>query len=95
MTGKKFSHRLFFDGVTDYAKVSILGFHPSYYKAIRGEIKVFVQENWANWNDEKPDWFDSRLKATIPEDMIPTEDLKELRGELRKEQRRKPEKEGQ
>ena len=71
MTGKQFNCQRYHDATTDEAKIEIFSRHFTYYHSIRSEIKEWVQENWAKWNEEKPDWFTTRVIAGIPIDMIP------------------------
>ena len=79
MTAKQFRIQSFHDATTDRMKIAILKFHPSYYKSIRGEVGQWVKENWENWNEEQPEWFTDRVKASVPKDMIPSSE--EERGE--------------
>ena len=73
MTAKSFFCQCYHKAASDEAKIDIFNIHPSYYESIRLEIKELVSANWAKWNDEQPVWFDSRLVAKIPSDMIPKE----------------------
>jgi hypothetical protein len=71
MTGKQFNHQRFREASSDRAKFFIFTNHPSYYGSIKGEVKEWVRENWDIWNEERPEWFTERLKARVPNDMIP------------------------
>jgi hypothetical protein len=71
LTAKQFRVNAFRDAKTDQMKMNILKLHPSYYASIRGEVKEWVRENWDIWNEEMPDWFTERVKASVPKDMIP------------------------
>ena len=47
-----------------------------------GEVKDWVWQNWPKWMEEKPDWFDDRMRSLIPGDMIPSsDDLKQIAAE--------------
>ena len=81
ITGKKFGIKAFHEATTDRVKMNILGSHPSYYKSIRGEVEQWVRDNYATWNEEKPDWFTERKKRTIPIDMIPKSEAYETESE--------------
>ena len=41
---------------------------------IEDEVKDWVWQNWAKWMEEKPTWFDERMRSMIPGDMIPSRD---------------------
>ena len=71
MTAKQYNIQLYHDATTDRMKSAILGCHSSYYESIRGEIGQWVRENWETWNEEQPEWFTDRVKASVPKDMIP------------------------
>ena len=70
MTGALFNQRRFQIATTDKAKIEIFGRHPSYYAAIRDEVKAWVSANYSTWTEEKPDWFTERVKGSIPKDLL-------------------------
>ena len=82
MTAKQYNIQLYHDATTDRMKIAIFENHPSYYKSIWGEVGQWVRENWETWNDERPEWFTDRVKASVPKDMIPLSE--EARGEKQK-----------
>ncbi len=81
-TAKQFRIQGFREAQTDRAKATIFKCHQAYYAEIRGEIEQWVQANWASWNEEKSEWFNDRVKASVPKDMIPVvhEDAREPKG---------------
>ena len=87
-TAKQFCHQCFYEAASDRAKINVFSRHPSYYEAIREDIMDWLAENWAKWNDEKPEWFIRRIIGMIPDDMIPKEALAELKENGRKGRRR-------
>jgi hypothetical protein len=42
-----------------------------HWKANEEEVKAWVEANWARWEEEKPDWFDVRMRARVPFEYIP------------------------
>jgi hypothetical protein len=44
-----------------------------HWVSIEGEIKTWVEMNWAKWEEEKPDWFTDVMKAKVPVDLIPSD----------------------
>ena len=44
------------------------------WKSIYGEVKEWVWQNWPKWMEEKPAWFDDKMRSMIPRDMIPSSD---------------------
>ena len=52
------------------------------WKSIYDEVKDWVWQNWPKWIEEKPAWFDERMRSMIPGDMIPSSDgLKQIAAE--------------
>ena len=39
--------------------------------SIEGEIKKWIELNWAKWEEEQPEWLTDWKKATVPVDFIP------------------------
>ena len=74
MTAKQFNIRRYREATSDRARLAIFGKHSSYYESIRGELKAWVTENYKNWDEENPEWFTDRIKASVPLDMIPKND---------------------
>ena len=49
------------------------------WKSIYDEVKDWVWQNWPKWIEEKPGWFDDKMRSLIPGDMIPiSDDLKQI-----------------
>ncbi len=65
ITAKKFRIKAFREATTDQKKILILKLHPAYYASIRSEVEQWVDENWDSWNEEQPDWFTERVKASV------------------------------
>ena len=65
---------------------TIFGSNKNQWKSIYDEVKEWVWQSWPKWVEEKPAWFDDRMRSMIPEDMIPsTDDLKQIAAEGGKE----------
>ena len=77
VTGKHFTAQRFREAGGDRAKNHVFAMHPAFYAAFRGEVKLWVGENFNKWNEEKPEWFNERLMANIPSDMIPRDETME------------------
>ena len=68
-----------FDGLKADA---IFGSNKNQWKSIYDEVKEWVWQNWSKWVEEKPAWFDDRMRSMIPGDMIPSsDDLKQIAAE--------------
>ena len=50
---------------------------------IEEDVKAWTLLNWSRWEEEKPEWFNPTLHATIPDDFIPTESIAALGGTTR------------
>jgi hypothetical protein len=71
-TGRDFTLRQFIDGTNDAIKADAafnISFH--HRKHFEKDIKLWVEQNWTKWEDEKPDWFNEVMKAQIPIEFIP------------------------
>ena len=51
---------------------TIFGSNKNQWKSIYDEVKDWVWQNWPKWVEEKPAWFDDRMRSMIPGDMIPS-----------------------
>ena len=45
---------------------------------VRHRLKAWVGANWSRWNDEKEEWFTSKVISNIPNEFIPKAALEEL-----------------
>ncbi len=71
LTAKQSVVRIFRAAPSDLAKFDVFTNHESFYANIRGEVKDWVLEKYESWIDESPVWFTDRVKAGIPDDMVP------------------------
>jgi len=67
----------------DAVKASLLKKNKHHWKAIRGDVKEWVLENYWRWEEERPKWFTASWIAKVPIDMIPAA------GQVRVKERRK------
>ena len=81
VTGKHFVQLTFEAASNDYARATVFDVHPTYYAQFRNDVETWVRENYGAWNEERPDWFTERVKASIPVDMIPVDEVDETRTE--------------
>jgi hypothetical protein len=63
----------FLEGESDAIKILVFECSRHHWVSIEGEIKKWVQLNWAKWEEEKPDWFTDVMKALVPVDFIPAD----------------------
>jgi hypothetical protein len=61
----------FLSGESDKIKFGVLWNSRHHWVSIEGEIKKWIELNWAKWEEEKPDWFTDVMKAKVPVDFIP------------------------
>ena len=57
---------------TDFMKAIIFSKNKGYRKPIEDKVATWVKEGWATWEEEKPEWFTDKWKASVPEYMKPT-----------------------
>jgi hypothetical protein len=63
----------FFEGESDAIKFGVLWTSRHHWVSIEGEIKKWIEVNWANWEEEKPEWFTDVMKAKVPVEFIPSD----------------------
>ena len=74
ITGKQFNCQCFRDAQTDQVKIDVFNNHETYWHDIRGEVEIWIRDNYDFWVLESPEWFTDRVKASIPPYMIPKEE---------------------
>ena len=80
MTGPEFCCLNFKLAKTEEDKFEVFDNHPSYFGAIKDELKMWLATNWGRWNKDKPDWFTPAVINTIPNDILPLEELAKYGG---------------
>ena len=71
VTAKQFAIQRFREAKSDSAKIEIFKKHKSFHSSIRDEVEEWARDNWLDWEEEKPEWFTKRVRASVPKDMIP------------------------
>jgi hypothetical protein len=61
----------FLVGESDEIKFGVLWNSRHHWVSIEGEIKKWVDLNWAKWEEEQPEWWTDVMKAKVPVDFIP------------------------
>ena len=56
-TGKSFVVANFENATDDRIRFDIFTHHRRYYDQISDRLKVWLELNWATWEENKPDWF--------------------------------------
>ena len=64
------TRRVFLEG-EDVMKKGVFLVHKSHRLPIRDKVTSWVNAGWADWEEEKPEWFTDRWKESVPEDMKP------------------------
>ena len=76
MTAKQFAVECFHLSTSDQGKFRIFKYNRAYHESIKEELRVWLQSNWEKWTvEEKPPWFTPKLLASIPEELLPIEQL--------------------
>jgi hypothetical protein len=63
----------FIKGESDKIKIKVFTASRHHWVSIEGEIKKWIELNWAKWEEEQPEWFTDVIKAKVPVDLIPTD----------------------
>jgi hypothetical protein len=72
-SSKDMSMAYFLKGENDAIKIQVFGISTHHWVPIEGEIKKWVELNWAKWEEEQPEWFTDVTKASVPEEFIPAD----------------------
>ncbi|GMH95050.1 hypothetical protein TL16_g13066 [Triparma laevis f. inornata] len=92
-TGAQMTRRNFLDG-DNVMKCEVFGCHASQWYPIKGKVEQWVSSGWAQWEEERPEWFSDIWKESVLEEMRPLKrrssslskrSLKEKLGEEHKE----------
>ena len=59
-----------FGAVDEAVKASVIEKNKKMWRAIREDVKEWVQANWWRWKEEKPEWFSLAWQSKVPVDWI-------------------------
>jgi hypothetical protein len=68
----------------DEKKKTIMRYNKKLWLGIRDDVKDWMLENWEQWEEEKPEWFDDDWKAMVDNDMVPERSKQEYRKSRRR-----------
>jgi len=68
--GKQWAMDFFVKGVDDEQKAAVMGCNRAQWRAIREDVKEWVQANWWRWKEEKPEWFDLAWQSKVAKEWI-------------------------
>jgi len=69
-TGKQWTMDFFLKGTDDAAKKATAEHNKKQWRAIREDVKEWVQANWWRWKEEKLEWFDLAWQSKVPKEWI-------------------------
>jgi hypothetical protein len=69
--GKDLTMSYFVEGKTDEVKFTVFYNSKHHWVSIEDKVRKWVGENWAKWEEEKPEWFTDARKALVPVEFIP------------------------
>jgi hypothetical protein len=69
--GKDYTIAYFLEGKGDAVKFKVMTTSRHHWVSIEEKVRKWVGENWARWEEEKPDWFTDQMKAKVPFEFIP------------------------
>jgi len=69
-TGKQWTMDFFLEGTEDAVKKNVVGHNKAQWRAIREDVKEWVQANWWRWKEEEPAWFDLSWQSKVPKEWI-------------------------
>ena len=77
-SGRQNAKAYFKDNIDDAIRVVIFTCNIDLWSDIAPDVMAWTLSNWSRWESEKPEWFTSAFKESIPDDMMPVEGLVEL-----------------
>ena len=75
-TGNDYAQNYFLRGRTDEEKAVVFTINKIKWKAIEGDVKVWLLEGWERWEEEEPDWFTEVWKSRVPDNLLPAAELR-------------------
>jgi hypothetical protein len=63
----------FLKGESDAIKIQVFTASRHHWISIEGELRKWIQLNWAKWEEEQPEWFTDVTKDLVPVDFIPAD----------------------
>jgi len=82
-TGKQFVFEVYTSSSAEKDKFEYVFYsHRIYYQHFKGELKIWLGNNWDKWNEDQPDWFTACAIASVPPDMLPETALRSMGGVL-------------
>ena len=87
-TGKQWTMDFFLKGTEDAVKKGTLNHNKAQWRAIREDVKEWVQANWWRWKEEKPAWFELAWQSKVPKEWITDVEERERLEEVRRRRRR-------
>jgi len=82
--GKQWTMDFFLKGTEDAVKKATMSHNKAQWRAIREDVKEWVQANWWRWKEEKPAWFDLAWQSKVPKDWITDVEERARLDEVRK-----------
>jgi hypothetical protein len=70
---KDMSMAYFLEDKSDAIKIVVFESSRHHWVSIEGELRKWIEMNWAKWEEEQPDWFTDVIKAKVPVDFIPAD----------------------
>jgi hypothetical protein len=70
---KDMTMAFFLEGGSDAMKICVFESCRHQWVSIEGELRKWIEMNWAKWEEEQPDWFTDVRKASVPEEFIPAD----------------------
>jgi len=87
--GKQWTMDFFLKGTEDAKKKVTVGHNKAQWRAIREDVKEWVQANWWRWKEEKPGWFDLAWQCKVPKEWVTDVEERARLDEVRENGRRR------
>jgi hypothetical protein len=60
----------FLEGESDNIKIQVFRHSKHHWVSIEREIRKWIELNWVEWDEEKPEWFTDLIKSRVPVEFI-------------------------
>jgi len=78
-----------FSADDEAVKAAVLKKNKKQWRAIREDVKEWVQANWWRWKEEKPEWFNLSWQSKVPKEWITDVEERARLDEVREKGRRR------
>ena len=80
-TGPQFAVVKYNTATTDFQRMNVLKYYPTYYDELKVQVQELIDENWEDWMKDRPEWLTDNVIASIPDEYLPKTEVNRLEDE--------------